>query len=176
MLPSSWACGRADWGGGFLYGTLCRHSALNFSVDKSRKLGWLGFVDSNESFLEVFDDLAKLKMIPPVHKVKISFNGGIASKGALRAASRVGTTSRDHRVLVLAKHGSLHPAPESSVETVCARLCANFRACLSQLFYLAAVPNSSSHEPSGTCIIGSRPTSNWSRTCSPYRLHRDWST
>ena len=59
---------------GFLDGTLCRHSALNFSMDKSRKLGWHGFVDSNESFLEVFDDFAKLKMIPPVPKVKISFN------------------------------------------------------------------------------------------------------
>ena len=59
---------------GFLDGTLCRHSALNFSMDKSRKLGWHGFVDSNESFLEVFDDLAKLKMIPPVPKVKVSFN------------------------------------------------------------------------------------------------------
>lgn len=44
------------------------------SMDKSRKLGWHGFVDSSESFLEVFDDLAKLKMIPPVPKVKVSFN------------------------------------------------------------------------------------------------------
>lgn len=59
---------------GFLDGTLCRHSPLNFSMDKSRKLGWHGFVDSSESFLEVFDDLAKLKMIPPVPKVKVSFN------------------------------------------------------------------------------------------------------
>ena len=59
---------------GFLDGTLCRHSALNFSMDKSRKLGWHGFVDSAESFLEVFDDLARLGMIPPVPKVKVSFN------------------------------------------------------------------------------------------------------
>jgi len=43
-------------------------------MDKSRKLGWHGMVDSNESILEVFDDLAKLKMIPPVPKVKVSFN------------------------------------------------------------------------------------------------------
>ena len=42
--------------------------------DKSRKLGWHGFVDSSESFLEVFDDLAKLKMIPPVPKVEVKFN------------------------------------------------------------------------------------------------------
>lgn len=59
---------------GFLDGTLCRHSPLNFSMDKSRKFGWHGFVDSSESFLEVFDDLARLKMIPPVPKVKVSFN------------------------------------------------------------------------------------------------------
>ncbi len=59
---------------GFLDGTLCRHSPLNFSMDKSRKLGWHGFVDSSESFLEVFDDLAKLKMIPPVPKENVSFN------------------------------------------------------------------------------------------------------
>ena len=67
-------------------------------MDKSRKLGWhgksyvvkpsfdvskrilmdflseSGFVDSSESFLEVFEDLAKLKMVPPVPKVKVSFN------------------------------------------------------------------------------------------------------
>ena len=76
---------------GFLDGTLGRHSPLNMrymerfihlllvqltlsSMDKARKLGFHGFVDSSESFLEVFDDLAKLKMIPPVPKVKVSFN------------------------------------------------------------------------------------------------------
>lgn len=43
-------------------------------MDKARKLGWHGFVDSSESLLEVFDDLAKLGMIPPVPKVTVSFN------------------------------------------------------------------------------------------------------
>ena len=43
------------------------------SSDKARKLGWHGFGDSSESFLEVFEDLAKLKMIPPVPKVEVSF-------------------------------------------------------------------------------------------------------
>lgn len=74
-----------------LDGTLCRHSPLNFryvlvageriagdltlcSMDKSRKLGWHGFVDSTESFLEVFRDLAKIKMIPPVPEVRVKFN------------------------------------------------------------------------------------------------------
>ncbi|KAH9832704.1 NAD dependent epimerase dehydratase family protein [Teratosphaeria destructans] len=59
---------------GFLDGTLCRAATLNFSMDKSRKLGWHGFVDSSESLLEVFKDLAKIKMIPPVPQVKVSFN------------------------------------------------------------------------------------------------------
>jgi len=43
-------------------------------MDKARKLGWHGFVDSNESLLEVFDDFAKIKMLPPVPKVKVQFN------------------------------------------------------------------------------------------------------
>lgn len=44
------------------------------SSDKARKMGWHGFVDSNESLLSVFDDLAKIKMIPPVPKVKVQFS------------------------------------------------------------------------------------------------------
>ena len=43
-------------------------------MDKSRKLGWHGFVDSSEGLLEVFKDLAKIKMIPPVPLVKVEFN------------------------------------------------------------------------------------------------------
>lgn len=44
------------------------------SSDKGRKLGWHGYVDTAESLLAVFDDLAKIKMIPPVPKVKVEFN------------------------------------------------------------------------------------------------------
>ena len=44
-----------------------------FSTDKAHKLGFHGYVDSSESLLEVLDDLAKLKMIPPVPKVKVEF-------------------------------------------------------------------------------------------------------
>ena len=43
-------------------------------MNKARKLGWHGFVDSSESLLEVFDDLAKLKMIPPVPKFEVKFS------------------------------------------------------------------------------------------------------
>jgi hypothetical protein len=47
---------------------------MRHSMDKSRKLGWHGFVDSTESLLAVFQDLAAIKMIPPVPQVKVSFN------------------------------------------------------------------------------------------------------
>ena len=50
----------------FLDGTLVRAGALLFSSDKARKLGWTGYVDSTEAILEVFEDLAKIKMIPPL--------------------------------------------------------------------------------------------------------------
>ncbi|KAJ9650312.1 hypothetical protein H2198_010378 [Neophaeococcomyces mojaviensis] len=59
---------------GFLDGSLCRSSPLMFSMDKARKMGWHGFTDTNESLLDVFDDFAKIKMIPPVPKVKVQFN------------------------------------------------------------------------------------------------------
>jgi len=36
------------------------------SMDKSRKLGWFGTVDTTESIRKVLDEFAELKMIPPV--------------------------------------------------------------------------------------------------------------
>lgn len=42
-------------------------------MDKAGKLGWHGFVDTAESILAVFDDLARIKMIPPVPKVEVKF-------------------------------------------------------------------------------------------------------
>ncbi|KAI0129701.1 hypothetical protein BJ170DRAFT_617299 [Xylariales sp. AK1849] len=50
----------------FLDGSTARFGPLILSMDKSRKLGWHGFVDTSESLLSVFRDLANLKMIPPV--------------------------------------------------------------------------------------------------------------
>lgn len=41
-----------------------------FSMDKAKKMGWHGFVDSSECFLEVLNDFAKLKMLPPVPNPK----------------------------------------------------------------------------------------------------------
>ncbi|CZT25122.1 uncharacterized protein RCC_10851 [Ramularia collo-cygni] len=59
---------------GFLDGTLCRAAPLLFSMDKSRKLGWHGFVDSSEAMLDTFQDFAKLKMVPPIPMTRVSFN------------------------------------------------------------------------------------------------------
>jgi hypothetical protein len=59
---------------GFLDGMINRSAAVNFSMDKSRKMGWHGFVHSAECFLETFRDLAALRMIPPVPEVKVEFN------------------------------------------------------------------------------------------------------
>ena len=59
---------------GFLDGMINGSATMNFSMDTSRKLGWHGFADSPEYFLEMFRDLAKLKMVPPVPEVKVEFN------------------------------------------------------------------------------------------------------
>lgn len=53
---------------GFLDGTLARAGPLMLSMDKSRKLGWHGFVDSSESLRAVFEDLVKIRMIPDLPK------------------------------------------------------------------------------------------------------------
>lgn len=42
-------------------------------MDKARKLGWHGYVDTYQGLLEVFDEFAKLKMIPNVPKISVRF-------------------------------------------------------------------------------------------------------
>jgi hypothetical protein len=37
-------------------------------MGKSRKLGWHGYVDSHEAIYATINDLAELKMVPPVPK------------------------------------------------------------------------------------------------------------
>jgi hypothetical protein len=39
---------------------------LDMSMNKARKLGWHGFVDTNEAILEVLRDFARIGMLPPV--------------------------------------------------------------------------------------------------------------
>ena len=36
------------------------------AMDRSRKLGWHGYVDTKEAIKVVIDDMAKLKMVPPL--------------------------------------------------------------------------------------------------------------
>ncbi|EON64875.1 hypothetical protein W97_04109 [Coniosporium apollinis CBS 100218] len=46
---------------------------MNFSMDKAHRLGFHGSVSSSQCILEVFNDFAKLKMIPPVPMVDVRF-------------------------------------------------------------------------------------------------------
>lgn len=46
---------------------------LDMSMNKARKLGWHGFVDTNESIKEVLVEFEKLGMIPPVLGGKARF-------------------------------------------------------------------------------------------------------
>jgi hypothetical protein len=39
-------------------------------MNKSRKLGWNGFIDTHESIFKTFEELAALKMIPPFERPK----------------------------------------------------------------------------------------------------------
>jgi hypothetical protein len=41
---------------------------MAYSMNKNRKLGWHGFVDSHDSLIATFEELARLKMIPPFKK------------------------------------------------------------------------------------------------------------
>jgi hypothetical protein len=59
---------------GFLDGMTNRSATMNFSMDKSRRLGWHEFVEPAECFLETLRDLAKLKIVPPVPEVKVEFD------------------------------------------------------------------------------------------------------
>lgn len=51
---------------GFADAALSWSQQIYFSVDKARAMGWHGHASSTESFLDVFHDFSKLKMIPPV--------------------------------------------------------------------------------------------------------------
>lgn len=43
-------------------------STLDLTMNKARKLGWHGFVDSNDAIREVLGEFAELRMLPPVGK------------------------------------------------------------------------------------------------------------
>ncbi|KAF9894268.1 hypothetical protein FE257_007770 [Aspergillus nanangensis] len=50
---------------GFADGRLLRDHPIYYSTTKTKKLGFFGFVDSNESVLEVLREFVDMKMIPP---------------------------------------------------------------------------------------------------------------
>lgn len=50
----------------FTDGALLGGAVISYDLNKGRKLGWDGFVDSSECILEVLNDFVALKMLPPV--------------------------------------------------------------------------------------------------------------
>ena len=50
---------------GFTDGSLLG-ATLDLTMNKARKMGWHGFVDSNDAIKEVLGEFADLKMVPPV--------------------------------------------------------------------------------------------------------------
>ncbi|KAL9085869.1 MAG: hypothetical protein Q9159_004475 [Coniocarpon cinnabarinum] len=58
---------------GFLDGWVNQPFPLQYSSKKVRKAGFHGFVDSEEALLGVFEELAAIKMVPPVPKVRTTF-------------------------------------------------------------------------------------------------------
>lgn len=42
------------------------HSLFVFSMTKARKLGWTGYIDTWDAYLEVFGELERQKIIPKV--------------------------------------------------------------------------------------------------------------
>lgn len=50
---------------GFTDGSLMGTS-LDLTMNKARKMGWHGFVDSNDAILEVLAEFGELKMLPPL--------------------------------------------------------------------------------------------------------------
>ncbi|KAF9694408.1 hypothetical protein EKO04_007690 [Ascochyta lentis] len=52
---------------GFTDGSLMG-SSLDLTMNKARKMGWHGFVDSNDAIKEVLGEFADLKMLPPLMK------------------------------------------------------------------------------------------------------------
>jgi hypothetical protein len=50
---------------GFTDGSLLG-ATLDLTMNKARKMGWHGFVDSNDAIKEVLGEFAGLGMIPPI--------------------------------------------------------------------------------------------------------------
>ena len=50
---------------GFTDGSLIGLS-LDLTMNKARKMGWHGLVDSNDAILEVLGEFVKMKMLPPL--------------------------------------------------------------------------------------------------------------
>lgn len=48
----------------FMFGDFALFIAPSLSMNKARRLGWTGFVDTRESLFEMYYEMAKLGMLP----------------------------------------------------------------------------------------------------------------
>jgi len=51
-----------------------------YSVDRARQLGWCGYVNSHEAIRCVVEDLARLRMVPPL-PLPTGTGGGGSGRG-----------------------------------------------------------------------------------------------
>ena len=50
----------------FAFGDATLLVAPSLSMNKARRLGWTGFVDTRESIFEMYSEMARLGMLPPI--------------------------------------------------------------------------------------------------------------
>jgi hypothetical protein len=54
----------ADVEAKFTFGDAALRISPSLSMNKARRLGWIGFVDTRESLFEMYSEMAKLGMLP----------------------------------------------------------------------------------------------------------------
>ena len=54
----------ADVEANFTFGDAALLISPSLSMNKARRLGWTGFVDTSESLFEMYSEMAKLGMLP----------------------------------------------------------------------------------------------------------------
>lgn len=50
----------------FAFGDGALPSGMTLSMNKARRLGWTGFVDTRESLFEMYSEMVQLGMLPPM--------------------------------------------------------------------------------------------------------------
>lgn len=55
----------------FTFGDAALHITSSLSMNKARRLGWTGFVDTVESLFEMYAEMAKLGMLPQMKEQEV---------------------------------------------------------------------------------------------------------